>query len=554
MGKKIIAGLITLLGLSILGIVAVQVVWMKNAVRVRNELFDRSVTEALHQSVARLSTIHDVMIIRELAAPDSISRITGHFSPPPVPPRFAIKRKKNTPDIREGIAVEIQADSIGTKISHSIEVQHKGLPEWNDTILRGNNKIVILHNDSLRKLTRVITDGKVILDSFKLAFESEDAVRKGLDQRIHVRATHLRNLAERARSEIIMLDDPKIDRQKMEQILTEELEERKIPIGFQYGVFKDSTLLLSTEKPDTLALLSAPFKTDLYPDNIFRRNLRLSLIFPSRDRFIFKSIGWLLGASFLFSLVILVTFAASVFLLMRQKKISEMKADFINNMTHEFKTPIATISVASDSILNEKVIGDREKVQYFTGMIKKENQRMNRQVEDILTIARLEKKEFGFRWEEVDIHEVITEVTDVIRLQIEQREGKILSVFEATKSILNADRQHLSNVVFNLIDNANKYSPESPDIMIRTTNRNHSLILTVSDKGSGMTKQVQKRIFERFYRQPSGNIHNVKGFGLGLNYVRAVVEAQQGTISVYSEPGRGSSFEISFPCKNGNGS
>jgi two-component system phosphate regulon sensor histidine kinase PhoR len=554
MAKKIIAGLITLLGLSILGIVAVQVVWMKNAVMVRNELFDRSVTEALHQSVARLSTIHDVMIISELAAPDSISRITGHFTTLPPPPRVAMKRKKNNPGIQEEIAVEIQADSIGYKIRRSGDFRETGLPEWNDTLLRGNKKIVILRNDSLRKLTRVITEGKVILDSFKLAFESEEAIRKGLDQRIHVRANHLRNLAERARSEIIMLDNPKIDREKLEQILTEELEARKIPIAFQYGVFKDSTLLVSTEKPDTLALLSATFTTNLYPDNIFRRNLRLSLIFPSRDRFIFQSIGWLLGASFLFSLFILVAFAASVFLLLRQKKISEMKADFINNMTHEFKTPIATISVASDSILNEKVIGDREKVQYFTGMIKKENQRMNRQVEDILTIARLEKKEFGFRWEEVDIHEVITDVTDVIRIQIEQREGKMLSVFEATKSILKADRQHLSNVVFNLIDNANKYSPESPDIMIRTTNRNQSLVLTVTDKGSGMTRQVQKRIFERFYRQPSGNIHNVKGFGLGLNYVRAVVEAHQGTIAVHSEPGRGSSFEISFPCKNGNGS
>ena len=226
-----------------------------------------------------------------------------------------------------------------------------------------------------------------------------------------------------------------------------------------------------------------------------------------------------------------------------------MKSDFINNMTHEFKTPIATISVATDSILSEKVIGDREKVEYFAGMIKKENRRMNRQVEDILTIARLEKNEIDFRWEKVNLHEVITEVCDVIRVQVEQRGGKILSVLEAEFPVVRADRQHISNVVFNLLDNANKFSPSEPDITVKTEDLDSGFKFSVTDKGSGMTHQVLGKIFERFYRLSSGNVHNVKGFGLGLSYVKAVVEAHGGMVTAESEPGKGSTFLVTIPAE-----
>ena len=172
---------------------------------------------------------------------------------------------------------------------------------------------------------------------------------------------------------------------------------------------------------------------------------------------------------------------------------------------------------------------------------------MNRQVEDILTIARLEKNEIDFRWEKVNLHEVITEVCDVIRVQVEQRGGKILSVLEAEFPVVRADRQHISNVVFNLLDNANKFSPSEPDITVKTEGVASGIKFSVTDKGSGMTQQVQGKIFERFYRQSSGNVHNVKGFGLGLSYVKAVVEAHGGMVTVESEPGKGSTFGVTIP-------
>ncbi len=224
-----------------------------------------------------------------------------------------------------------------------------------------------------------------------------------------------------------------------------------------------------------------------------------------------------------------------------------MKSDFINNMTHEFKTPIATISVAADSIVNPKVLTDPEKISYFAGMIKKENARMNRQVEDILTIARFDKKDFEFNWEPVDVHELINEAISGISLQVEKRGGRIDINFEAKNQTITTDKNHFSNVIFNLLDNAIKYSIDKPEISVSTKNRKDGILITVADKGIGMTKAVQMKIFERFYRQTGGNIHNVKGFGLGLSYVKAVIEANGGTITVQSETGKGSSFKLFLP-------
>lgn len=224
-----------------------------------------------------------------------------------------------------------------------------------------------------------------------------------------------------------------------------------------------------------------------------------------------------------------------------------MKSDFISNMTHEFKTPIATISVATDSITNQKVIHDKERIEYFAAMIKKENTRMNRQVEDILTIARLDRKDFEFQWEAIDVHDLIKDAAQGIKLQVEKRGGKIEVNLNAVNPMVTTDRNHCTNVIYNLIDNANKYSANAPEITVSTISESRGVVISVADRGIGMSKTVQTKIFERFYRQSTGNIHNVKGFGLGLSYVKAVLEANHGTISVKSEPGKGSKFDVFLP-------
>ncbi|NQU87115.1 MAG: HAMP domain-containing histidine kinase, partial [Mariniphaga sp.] len=387
----------------------------------------------------------------------------------------------------------------------------------------------------------------VMIDSLESDLDSIEYAAPEFTKRVKVKAGNLKRIANRVVTEVSSWDVRVVDSVLISKALNQELNRHNIKIDFEYGIFKDSVLTNNSVNADSVKLKNSTFQTSLYPNNIFDNNIILSLYFPGQDRFIYRSINWLLIASFIFSMIILITFALSIYYILRQKKISEMKSDFINNMTHEFKTPIATISVAADSISNDKVVENPERVRYFAGMIKKENTRMNRQVEDILTIARLDKKEFEFNWEPINVHDLINDAIQGISIQVEKRAGDINVALDATNPVVTTDKFHCTNVVYNLLDNAIKYSTEAPDIKISTQNSTKGILITVKDKGIGMSKSVQGRIFERFYRQSSGNIHNVKGFGLGLSYVKAVLEANLGKITVQSETGEGSEFSVFLP-------
>ena len=257
---------------------------------------------------------------------------------------------------------------------------------------------------------------------------------------------------------------------------------------------------------------------------------------------------WLmLAGSAAFTLTILFSFAYTIQVIFRQKKLSDIKSDFINNMTHEFKTPIATISLAADAINNPKVQSDKTKMDYFTRIIKEENKRMNSQVENVLQMAQLEKGEMNLKISDLNLHAIIQNAVDLITIQVESNGGKIEQHLNASIPLLKGDQIHLSNVIFNLLDNANKYSREIPNIVISTYNNNNGIYVTVKDSGIGMHRDTIKKIFEKFYRVPTGNLHDIKGFGLGLSYVKAIVEQHKGKISVESEFGVGSTFEIYLP-------
>jgi two-component system phosphate regulon sensor histidine kinase PhoR len=224
-----------------------------------------------------------------------------------------------------------------------------------------------------------------------------------------------------------------------------------------------------------------------------------------------------------------------------------MKTDFINNMTHEFKTPIATISLATDSIASPLIVKYPDKIQRFVDIIRQENRRMNSQVERVLQIAQLDKKDFELRLAETNMHSLIEQAVDNFGLQIESREGSLKLDLQAERPVIQGDGTHIASVVHNLLDNANKYSPNKPDITIRTRNVPNGIEITIEDKGIGISKEARKHIFDKFYRVHTGNIHDVKGFGLGLSYVKAIVTAHKGFVDVYSEPGKGSAFTLTFP-------
>jgi two-component system phosphate regulon sensor histidine kinase PhoR len=286
---------------------------------------------------------------------------------------------------------------------------------------------------------------------------------------------------------------------------------------------------------------------NLSPDEMF------IVVIPNIKNFVLQSLMWRIITSITFTLIILAAFYMTVRTMLRQKKLANIKNDFINNMTHEFKTPIATISLAVDAMRNEKVIQDREKLGYFSGIIKEENQRMNRQVETILKASQLEKQEVDLNLKPVHVHEVIQDVVDNFMLQLEDKKGKVDLSLNAQNDLINADEVHFSNLVNNLVDNAVKYAKENtpPVIRLSTQSNGKHFTMRIEDNGIGMNRDTVKRIFERFYRAHTGNVHNVKGFGLGLSYVKTMVEAHDGDIKAESTLGKGSTFTLDLPLKKG---
>jgi two-component system phosphate regulon sensor histidine kinase PhoR len=274
----------------------------------------------------------------------------------------------------------------------------------------------------------------------------------------------------------------------------------------------------------------------------------LVIIVPHQGAIIFKEIFWFIIGTILFTIIITTAFFLTIRALLRQKKLSEIKSDFINNMTHEFKTPIATISLAVDALRNEKVMGNPEKSAYFTDVIKEENKRMNKQVETILQAAMLDKQEIQLNINKSSAHELIKKAINNINLPLSEKNGLLEVNFNAENDLIMADDVHFINLINNLLDNAVKYSKdEGLIIKITTENLAGNLRIKIEDNGIGMTKETLNRIFEKFYRAHTGNLHNVKGFGLGLSYVKKMVEAHKGHIKAESTAGKGSAFIISLP-------
>ncbi|RYY44050.1 MAG: HAMP domain-containing histidine kinase [Chitinophagaceae bacterium] len=273
----------------------------------------------------------------------------------------------------------------------------------------------------------------------------------------------------------------------------------------------------------------------------------LVVIVPDEQSIVLKDIFWFIMGSILFTIIITTAFYITIRSLLKQKKLSEIKSDFINNMTHEFKTPLATISLAVDALKNEKVTNDKEKTQYFTGVIKEENKRMNKQVEAILQAALLDKQEVQLNLKKHPAHDLINIAVNNMRLPIQEKSGRLEIKLEAKNDMIMADEVHFINFVNNLLDNAVKYSKENPVIKLTTSNSSNMFRVKIEDNGIGMNKETLHRIFEKFYRAHTGNIHNVKGFGLGLSYVKTMVDAHKGTIKAESTLGKGSCFTISIP-------
>ncbi len=355
-----------------------------------------------------------------------------------------------------------------------------------------------------------------------------------------------------------------INKENLDRYINEELSDQGINLKYDYGVYsnkhndfviRNGNFAVQVEGNSspayvgaTRGLYDSKYRVQLFNDEESLTGF-LKVFFPNKRSWLWVSVLPSMLSSLLFTSLILFCFAYTIFIIFRQKKVSEMKTDFINNMTHEFKTPIATISLATDSITNGAVISNTDKVKRFAGIIKQENKRMLNQVEKVLQMARIDKQDFDLKITNVNMNDVVFQASENSRLKLINRNGHLITQLNAVHPHVEGDLTHISNIIHNLLDNAEKYSKEIPQISITTNNYEQGVKVDITDKGIGMTKESLKHIFDKFYRVHTGNRHDVTGFGLGLSYVKALMNAHKGTVKVESELGVGSTFSLFFPFK-----
>lgn len=340
-----------------------------------------------------------------------------------------------------------------------------------------------------------------------------------------------------------------ITKKALDSLISLELNIRGVDTRFEFGIYKPegNEFLLEKSSNYRKDLIEKGYAYILFQTDIYTSPEYLCIYFPHEKQFLLTELWGMLLISIILIIVIVYSFSYTVTTIFRQKRLSEMKNDFINNMTHEFKTPISTISLACEALSDPDMRSSEETATTYVNMIRDENKRLAGMAEKILQTAVIDKGQLTIRRESIDVHEIITNVIRNLRIQVEIKDGEFITRFGAANPRIEGDRVHVTNLIYNLLDNANKYTPRRPLIRVSTENSGNGLSIIIEDNGIGISKAEQKKIFDKLYRVPTGNIHEIRGFGLGLSYVKAIVEEHHGKISVESEVGKGSRFKVFLP-------
>jgi two-component system phosphate regulon sensor histidine kinase PhoR len=509
---------IGLMALSLVGLVAIQVYWISKAIKVNREIFERHVNDALQNVAIKLERRDAFAFVSSTTQKDTailpdvgVKALTaGTLQPYLMSDLQKLKRNgKSITDIQESVVDQMVASP---------------------------------NADSMQLLTfeeNIIPEDQLEKNSISTKEELNKVLKKKyLLQKLAVDMVQRNNPVEE-----------RIDPKLLDEMLYKEFQNQNITIPYEYGIFQEhrNRMVFVSQSADPEQLSNTVYKAQLFPNDFFLEPNFIKVYFPGHNAYLLKQIGFILTSSFVFILIIFLTFMWMMRSFLEQKKLSEMKTDFINNMTHEFKTPITTIALASEALKDPEVMKNDVRLNRLAGVITEENKRLETQVERVLQMARHDRGDLNISAEKMDMHAALNEAVSHIALVMEERKGSVEVKLDATLTQVIADKVHLANIIHNLLDNAIKYSPERPDITMQTTNENGIIRVDITDKGIGMAADVQKRIFEKFYRVPTGNVHNVKGFGLGLSYVKTMLEAHGGTITVKSSPGKGSTFSFYLP-------
>ncbi len=520
MQKRLLYVLIALMSIALIGIIIVQIYWIVDSIEKKEEQFSFAIKQSLAdvvKEVERREAYKYYQAFEDLA--DSLGVR---------PERRELLELLYIE--RDGSQQEISRykNSLLTE-SYKLDPQLLELDLDSITFTRLYNSTSKTSNDSSLDGSGMMTRSKVdkILDVEEYQLMAyRDLVREN---------NYKLPLTIRTSKELIR------------KLLQEELEDRGIEAQFEFGIFQDGF---------ATRIISDNFKFKekaTWGHKIFESSeegalsYTLLLNIPGRNKLILSSITGMALLSLLFTAVIIIAYGNAVNQIFKQRQISQIKTDFINNMTHEFKTPIATINLALDSLKHPKIAADPEKVKNYLRMIREENKRMHSQVENVLQISKLDKNELNIEKTRVDLNAITEEAISHISLILEQQGGTLQTHFGALRTDVLGNESHLTNVIVNILENAIKYSDTPPVIDVYTENFKDLIVLKVRDQGIGMSKAASRKVFQKFYREHTGDIHNVKGHGLGMAYSKRILEDHHGQINVESEKGKGSTFTIQLP-------
>jgi signal transduction histidine kinase len=492
--------------ISLAGLIILQSIWIKNSITQNRLLFENQVNSALSEIVSSLEKEETVLYIsNELQSVNSSDN-------------NLIENKK------------IQPGQGPIKV----------------------NKEVILQNKAFSNKGKVTAKISVIPDEKKKEYYQDtikmktNGVNSDYAMSIYQKAKLVERIVNRMINSHLEIEE-RIPKKVLEQTITAELVLKGITIPYEYAV-KDESGDIHLRSPNyNDSGKFHKFIVRLYPNDIFNHPYFLYVYFPFANQYLYKSISTMLIASLTLTLIIILVIAYAVYIILKQKKLSEIKNDFINNMTHELKTPISTISLASQLLADKSVPIENKNIDHLSKLLLDESKRLSEHVEKVLHMAVSEKNNPKLKLKKININDLIDQIANNFNLQVKSRNGRLFKELNAENPLIYADETHLTNIIINLLDNALKYSDKEPLITIYTKNYENGVVVEVKDNGIGISKDHIKKIFDQFYRIPTGNIHNVKGFGLGLSYVKKMVDAHNGKITVDSKIGVGSTFSIYFP-------
>ncbi len=568
MTKGNIILVIVLMSLASFGLMGFQYYWVRNAVRINQERFDQNVLQVLSSSIAELEKGETSDILLSKLMQDSTLQETIFKKIEPIDlqirtaPRYSRPSVVDTilalpaPQVSETFRRMLLSRGVDISVVSELENFFTYLtPEIASTMFTPDEMQVLLQEKErqLEYISR--SQGFLRQRSYypstpEVRTEinlSDDALDKIVKTNIKI---ELMNQAweELAEGQKAILD--RLDTGHVKKMLKQRLVEKGISEDFELGLLNDKDEIVPIGKVvDPLRLKNYGVQAKLFPNDILGKDHFLFIFFPEKNNHVIRQVWLPIVSSVVFIFVIIFCFIYAIKVIIRQKALSKIKNDFINNMTHEFKTPLATVSLAVEALQDPELSNQDKFRTRYLGIIKDENKRLVSQVEKVLQAAALDKKDFQLKTETINLSELLEDSVDHISLQVEKRGGKINFANKLRNAEIEGDSFHLAHIFNNLLDNANKYSKENPIIRVESWETGDRIMVSIQDQGIGMSKDALKKIFDKFYRVPTGNVHDVKGFGLGLSYVKTMVEAHKGEILVHSEPGKGSTFTINLPKK-----